>query len=100
MAPADNTPVVKTSGNVAAFLNKVAATPALSTGTRGRLVFAMDATASRGPSWVQAIAIQSDMFREAATVGALDVQLVYYRGLLEFGASPWLADAGSVVRLM
>ena len=100
MAPADNTPVVKTSGAVAAFLNKVAATPAVSTGVRGRLVFAMDATASRGPSWAQAMAIQSDMFREAATVGALDVQLVYYRGVLEFGASPWIADAPSVVRLM
>ncbi len=100
MAPADKTPVVKTSGSVAAFLNKVAATPAVSTGARGKLVFAMDATASRGPSWAQAMAIQSDMFREAATVGALDVQLAYYRGAMEFGASPWLVDAAAVVKLM
>ena len=101
MAPADKTPVARpVTGSVAAFLDKVAKTPVVASGTRGRLVFAMDATASRGPSWNQAIAIQTEMFREAATVGALDVQLVYYRGLLDFGASPWLQNAESMINLM
>ena len=66
----------------------------------GRLVFAMDATASRGPTWSTAMTIQSDMFKEAATVGGLDVQLVYYRGLMDFGASPWLGDPARIVGLM
>jgi hypothetical protein len=100
MPPADKTPAAKPSGPVAAFLERVAATPAVARGSRGRLVFAMDATASRGPAWAQATAIQADMFRAAATVGALDVQLVYYRGLFDFGASPWLADAAAVIDLM
>src|SRR6185312_8139723 len=55
---------------------------------------------SRGPTWAQAIAIQTEMFEEAAKVGGLDVQLVYYRGLGDFGASPWVSDAPQLIRLM
>ena len=88
-------------GDVAAFLKQVAGTPARATsGKNGRLIFAMDATASRGPSWAQAMAIQTDMFQEAANVGGLDVQLVYYRGVMDFGASPWIGNAEQIVRLM
>jgi len=99
---ADKTPTTRpTSQSVAAFL-KQAATVAVRVpdGKNGRLIFAMDATASRGPTWVQAIAIQTEMFQEAATVGGLDVQLVYYRGLMDFGASPWLGNAERVIGLM
>ena len=41
-----------------------------------------DATASRGPSWAQAIAIQSEMFREAASVGGhlIDPTIAYVSG--------------------
>ena len=87
MAPASKIPSKRpSSGDVAAFLKKAASTPVLAPdGKNGRLVFAMDATASRGPSWAQAMAIQTDMFQEAAGVGGLDVQLVYYRGLMDFG---------------
>jgi hypothetical protein len=60
-------------------------------GARGRLVFALDATMSRQPTWDQACVLQADMFREAAAVGGLDIQLVYYRGLAECRASPWVA---------
>ena len=97
MSPADNTPSKQSGSAVAAFLQKVAAAPVAVAGSRGRLIFAMDATASRGPTWAQAMAIQADMFRAAAGVGGLDVQLAYYRGLLEFGASPWMVDAASVI---
>jgi hypothetical protein len=102
MAPERNIPAKRSSsGDVAAFLKKAAGTPVRSTGGKnGRLIFAMDATASRGPSWAQAMAIQTDMFQEAACIGGLDVQLVYYRGLMDFGASPWLGDARQVVGLM
>lgn len=98
----DKTPTIRSpSGDVAAFLNQAAKTPIRAPdGKNGRLIFAMDATASRGPTWAQAMEIQSDMFKEAATVGGLDVQLVYYRGLMDFGASPWLGDPARVAGLM
>ncbi|MSO97703.1 MAG: VWA domain-containing protein [Rhodospirillaceae bacterium] len=100
--PSANTPAHRpVGGNVAAFLKQVASSPVpVVTGQRGRLMFAMDATASRAPTWSQAISIQADMFKEAATAGGLDVQLVYYRGLMEFDASPWTADANRMVELM
>ena len=47
---------------------------------RGRLIFALDATASRQPTWDTACQLQAEMFREVAGLGSLDVQLVYYRG--------------------
>jgi len=48
--------------------------------SRGRLVFALDATASRQPTWDTACKLQAEMFREAGTIGGLDLQLVFYRG--------------------
>jgi hypothetical protein len=47
---------------------------------RGRLIFAVDATMSRQETWDMACQPQAQMFIEVATIGALDVQLVYYRG--------------------
>lgn len=78
---------------VDAFLASVAATPVAVTGRRGRLMFAMDATASRAPAWDHACQIQAEMFHATAGLGGLDVQLCYYRGFHEFQASPWVADA-------
>ena len=49
--------------------------------TRGRLIFALDATASREATWDTACKLQAEMFREAATIGSLEMQLVFYRGL-------------------
>jgi len=43
---------------------------------RGRLIFAMDATMSRQPSWDLALELQADMFAAVKSVGGLDVQLV------------------------
>ena len=75
------------------FLSRVnALDPALRTGTRGRLVFALDATISRQPTWDHACVLQADMFREAAATGGLDIQLLYYRGLAECRVSPWLSE--------
>ncbi|MFT5447116.1 MAG: hypothetical protein ACI9DC_002291 [Gammaproteobacteria bacterium] len=89
---------------VDAFLAKVNATPApvaaANQGRQGRLMFAMDATASREPSWDQACHIQSEMFDATANLGGLDVQLCYFRGFREFRASSWVADARRLARLM
>ena len=47
---------------------------------------------SRQPTWDTACALQADMFREAASAGGLDIQLVYFRGLNECRASGWVAN--------
>lgn len=58
-----------------------------------RLIFAMDATASRQPTWDRAMQLQAEMFKATAALGGLNVQLCYFRGYSEFTASPWLQDA-------
>ena len=68
--------------------------------TRGRLIFALDATMSRQPTWDTACRLQADMFLEAAAIGGLDVQLVYYRGLSECRASRWVSQAERLAELM
>ena len=83
------------------FLNKLAATPsAHAAETRGRLLFAMDATASREPTWDSACQIQGDMFAETATLGGLDVQLAYYRGYKDFRATPWVSTSSNLIPYM
>jgi len=67
---------------------------------QARLIFALDATMSRQPTWDQACHLQADMFREAAAVGGLDLQLVYYRGLAECRASAWIAEPKRFGELM
>jgi hypothetical protein len=74
--------------------------PIVNTGRRGRLIFALDATMSRQPTWDQACKLQAEMFREGAAVGGLDIQLVYYRGLAECRASSWIADPDRLAAVM
>jgi len=84
-----------------AFLERVRGLgPVNTSGKRGRLVFALDATMSRQPTWDSACALQADMFREAASIGGLDIQLVYFRGLNECRASGWVAGADKLAGLM
>ncbi len=68
--------------------------------SRGRLIFALDATASRERTWDMAAQLQAAMFEEAAKIGGLDVQLVYYRDTDEVRASAWFADAHELVSRM
>lgn len=84
---------------VDAFVARLAAVPARSD-RRGRLIFALDATASREPAWDHACHIQAQMFTETAALGGLDIQLVYYRGFNECAASPWLSNSADLVRRM
>jgi hypothetical protein len=94
-APASSKPEIE------AFLEKVRSLgPAVTAGKRGRLIFALDATMSRQPTWDSACALQADMFREAASVGGLDIQLVYFRGLNECRASGWVATGDKLAALM
>ena len=94
-------PSKSTRPEVAAFLAKVKAMPAIRAGGQaGRLIFAMDATASREPTWDQACKIQGDMFTATEGLGGLEIQLAFYRGFGEFEASPWLADSKALVKRM
>ena len=94
-APASSRP------EIAEFIERVHALgPASASDKRGRLIFALDATMSRQPTWDSACALQADMFREAAKTGGLDIQLVYFRGLGECRASGWVTGAEKLAGLM
>ncbi len=97
----DNKVAKSSSDEVDAFLAQVKATPSPVTGSdRGRLIFAMDATMSRQPTWDTACSIQAEMFHETAVIGGLDVQLVYFRGFNECQASRWASDPEALAGLM
>ena len=96
-APAAGT---SSSAEVADFLKRVRELPAAAATGRGRLVFAMDATMSREPTWDMALALQADMFGAVKRIGGLDVQLVYFRGNQECRASKWVSDPEALARLM
>jgi hypothetical protein len=83
----------RVSKQVADFLAKQPASMA-------RLVFALDATASREPTWDRACKLQGQMFTEAGKLGMLQVQLVHYRGLDECRASHWTNNAHELARTM
>ena len=67
---------------------------------QARLVFALDATMSRQPTWDLACRVQGEMFAAASDAGGLSVQLVYFRGLSECRASRWVADPRALTDLM
>jgi hypothetical protein len=96
-APATGSP----RAEIDAFIKRARTlAPPREPGTRGRLIFALDATMSRQPTWDVACGLQADMFREAAAIGGLDVQLLYFRGLGECAASGWVSDGGKLASLM
>ncbi|KAA5606330.1 VWA domain-containing protein [Roseospira marina] len=82
------------AGAVDAFLEQVRATPSAG---RGRLIFALDATASRQPTWDLAMDTQAAMFATATGVGDLAVQLVFYRGVGECKAGPFVTRADAMI---
>lgn len=94
-------PATSNRSDIDAFLEQIAKAPApRADGTRGRLIFAMDATMSRQPTWDHASRLQGEMFSETAALGGLDVQLVYYRGFGECRASKWVGDPRALLGLM
>jgi hypothetical protein len=94
-APASSRPEID------AFLERVRALgPAVTSEKRGRLIFALDATMSRQPTWDTACVLQGEMFGAAASAGGLDIQLVYFRGLNECRASGWIAGSDKLAQLM
>jgi hypothetical protein len=57
-----------------------------------RLIFALDLTGSREHSLQQARIATAGMFEATTSIGPVQVQLVYYRGVRECQASDWQTD--------
>lgn len=95
---AGTAPATSARSEISAFLGAAQATRNVA--TAGRLVFALDATMSRQPTWDRACTIQGEMFTAAGNVGRLAMQLVYFRGFGECAASKWVDDGETLARLM
>jgi hypothetical protein len=94
-------PAGQRSADVDAFLRDLQRVPTVRPdGGRGRLIFALDATASREPTWDHACHIQGGMFDATAALGGLDVRLMFYRGFNECKASRWMSSAAELHRAM
>jgi hypothetical protein len=96
----DNAPAGQIRSEVAAFVQKAGELARPNAGNDGRLLFAMDATMSRQPTWDMAVSLQAGMFEAIPGDAALQVQLIYFRGLGECRASKWVRDAGALAKLM
>ncbi|MBM3486215.1 MAG: VWA domain-containing protein [Alphaproteobacteria bacterium] len=97
----DKLPAKAKTAEVKDFLDRIARMPTVRpSGGKGRLMFGMDATASREPTWDRACQLQSEMFQETAALGGLEVQLVFYRGFGECRTSPWVDNAADLIRRM
>jgi hypothetical protein len=96
----ETSPSARAEAEIADFVRRMRELAPAPAGGRGRLVFAMDATMSRQPTWDMALALQGEMFRAVKAVGGLDVQLMYFRGAGECRASRWVSDADGLASLM
>jgi hypothetical protein len=89
------------SGDIASFIAKVNTLGKVRTpGQHGRLLFALDATMSRQPTWDLAVKLQAQMFEAIPHDNSLLVQLIYFRGLGECRASKWMSDATGLSQVM
>jgi len=95
-----STEIDPTRSDLDSFLADMMATKKSDVAASGRLIFALDATMSREETWDMACSLQGDMFKTVASIGGLNVQLVYYRGLDECRASRWVADPEQLAKLM
>jgi hypothetical protein len=96
-----NPPAQPRSTDVAAFLDQLSRLPAVRpAGGRGRLLFGLDATASRQPTWDRACHLTAEMFAATRDLGGLSLSVAYWRGYQEFAATPWLTDPDEAIRRM
>ena len=100
-APKQDCPVPAGRKSVASFLAAASALPPVRQPqpTSTRILFALDATASREPTWDLATNLHAELFEAAAGAGVA-VQLAYYRGYREFHASPWSGSAPALLAHM
>lgn len=89
---------VSSKNDVQQFLSKVASLP--KTSGDARLIFSLDATASRQGTWDVASQLQNEMFLSAQSLGGLNVQLCYFRGFGEFFSSDWQSNPDDILGIM
>ena len=85
-------------GSVSAFLDATKKHP-LVEDVPNRLIFALDATASRDPTWDMAMSLHAELFN-TASASNLSIQLVYYRGFNQFQVSSWSNTASALLEKM
>ena len=94
--------------DVDAFLKKADQTRAIAAvrdkQPAGRLIFALDATASREATWDQASQLQAEMFLAVQNLDAgqyqLAVQLCYFKGYAGFYRTDWFSDPVPLLNVM
>lgn len=93
---------VSSQNDVQNFLAKVASMPPATVGggSESRLIFSLDATASRQATWDAASQLQAEMFVSARSLGGLNVQLCYFRGFGDFYHSDWHSNGDQLLRKM
>lgn len=64
---------------------------------QNRLIFSLDATASREPTWHVARSMHRALFDIATEDTTFALQLCYFRGLMEFEATPWMTQPGPLL---
>lgn len=84
------------STSVERFLSDAVRAKLPATRSTHRLMFGLDATGSRQPTWDLACELHAELFSEAARLGNIAIQLCYYRGLAEFVASVWTTTPTSL----
>ncbi len=93
---------------VDAFLKKAEQTRAVASVREkqpaGRLIFALDATASREATWDQASQLQADMFLAVQNLDSgqhqLAVQLCYFKGYAGFYKTDWFRESAPLLKVM
>lgn len=98
--PGANVEKTSASSDIADFVKQVGAMARPGGSQQGRLLFALDATMSRQPTWDLAQGLQAEMFKAIPKDSALQVQLQYFRGFGECRASKWVNDASALAKLM
>ncbi len=88
-----------TTTSVSAFLKKHKTISAV-VKQQQRLLFAIDATASRQPTWDLACDLTGALFSGAEALPGLTLKLCFYRGFGEFRQSDWLSDPKVLSRKM
>jgi hypothetical protein len=94
-------PTARSGAEIDQFLEQIK-NPAPPVFATAKLIFALDATASREGTWDQACRLQGEMFEATASLAGpgLEIQLVYYRGFSECKASRWVVTASELHLLM
>ena len=95
-------PAQKQNQDVEAFLSEAKHLPAREQQPQAthRIMFALDATASRQPTWDIACSLHAELFLAAKDAGQVAVQLLFYRGLGELKKSPWITSSQRLLDLM